>query len=82
MSRLLPLPAALTFAMSFAFAQDTLLVVEQDYPAARALAAAEGKLLFVDFYTTWCRPCKELDRDIFRDETHGRRLGEDYVLLR
>ncbi len=28
-------------------------------------AAEENKPIFVDVYTTWCRPCIQMDRDIF-----------------
>lgn len=33
-----------------------------------AKAQAEKKLIFVDVYTTWCGPCKLLDRTTWKDE--------------
>lgn len=31
-------------------------------------AEIENKLVFVDFYTTWCLPCKMMDQDVFPDK--------------
>jgi len=31
-------------------------------------AAAKDKLVFVDFYTSWCLPCKMMDQDVFTDK--------------
>lgn len=28
-------------------------------------AQLEGKPIFIDFYTTWCAPCKWLEQDVF-----------------
>ena len=36
-----------------------------DFDEAEALARAEGKLLFVDFETTWCGPCKVMDEWVY-----------------
>ncbi|HRX84610.1 MAG TPA: thioredoxin domain-containing protein [Phycisphaerae bacterium] len=38
------------------------------YEQALATAVKEHKLVFIDFYTTWCGPCKMLDRTTFKDE--------------
>lgn len=34
-------------------------------------AVAEKKLLFVDFYTDWCLPCKMMEKDVFVDKELG-----------
>lgn len=30
-------------------------------------ARASSKLVFIDFFTTWCPPCKKLDKETFPD---------------
>ncbi|MEL7162692.1 MAG: thioredoxin family protein, partial [Bacteroidota bacterium] len=71
-------------ANTAANAQSTtgLLVVDQDYQAALRLAKQEQKLVFVDFYTDWCGPCKQLDKYVFADDSLGNVLGEHVVLLK
>ncbi len=32
------------------------------------LADRKNKLVFVDFYTDWCMPCKLMDQDVFTDK--------------
>ena len=49
---------------------------------AIARAQAEGKLVFVDFYTTWCLPCKLMDEDVFTDRELGRYMNERFVSLK
>ncbi len=45
-------------------------------------AAAEDKLVFIDFYTTWCLPCKLMDEDVFTDPEFGRYMNEHFVSLK
>ncbi len=40
-------------------------VWEKDPSVAFAKAKKEGKRVFIDFYTTWCGPCKSMDRQVF-----------------
>lgn len=45
----------------------------------KAKAKAEKKLIFVDVYTTWCGPCKMLDRQVFSDQETGRRINAFFI---
>ena len=49
------------------YAQEVGIKFSKDSLLSDALAQAkkEGKLVFIDCYTTWCGPCKRLAKDIF-----------------
>ncbi len=52
------------------------------FDAACAAAKDEGKLVFIDFYTTWCEPCKRLDQLTWTDAGVGQLVGEKAVALK
>jgi thiol-disulfide isomerase/thioredoxin len=52
------------------------------FDAAAQAATAEGKLVFIDFFTTWCEPCKRLDATTWSDPAVARLLGEKTVPLK
>lgn len=45
-------------------------------------AREKGKVLMVDFYTTWCGPCKMLDRHTWPDQAVKNWLGERTIPLK
>lgn len=49
---------------------------------ALAKAKAEGKLVFLDAYTTWCGPCKQMAKNVFPQPEVGRALNPRYVSLK
>ena len=50
------------------------------YTEAIELAAKENKMVFIDFYTTWCGPCKRMSKEVFPQQEVGEcRKGFSYV---
>ena len=42
------------------------------WPELKRQAQAEKKAIFVDVYTSWCGPCKRMDREVFGKADVGR----------
>lgn len=42
-------------------------------------AKRQDKLIFVDFYTVWCGPCKSLAKNVFPREEVGRFFNEEFI---
>lgn len=74
--------AAIISATSMVNAQQTLTVIDQDYELARRTALQQQKLLIVDFYTTWCVPCKMLDKAIFKNDSIAGEISKNFIVLR
>jgi len=47
--------------------------------AVLELAASKEKLVFVDFYTTWCLPCKLMDEDVFPDKGISKLFNDNFI---
>ncbi len=45
-------------------------------------AKEENKLIFVDFYASWCKPCKQLERHTFKNKKLAKKLNENYISLK
>ncbi len=52
------------------------------FDAACSEAAKSNKIVLVDFYTTWCGPCKLLDKNTWTDAAVQKLLSEKTVALR
>ncbi|MBV4360524.1 thioredoxin family protein [Pinibacter aurantiacus] len=50
-----------------------------DLDSALAKAKAENKPVFVDFYTSWCAPCKEMAKDVFPQEKVGSFYNKQFI---
>ncbi|TKG89390.1 thioredoxin [Puteibacter caeruleilacunae] len=52
------------------------------FKEAQVKAQKEGKLLFMDFYTSWCGPCKVMARNYFTLESVGKVYNAKYICLK
>ncbi|MBC8052242.1 MAG: thioredoxin family protein [Sphingobacteriaceae bacterium] len=49
---------------------------------AKKKAKLEDKLIFMDFYTTWCGPCKRMDADVLSTDTVGNYFNSRFINLK
>jgi len=71
--------ALITFTFSFS------QMSNDDMDAWRSLfkqAQEENKLVLVDFYTDWCKPCKEMDKKVFANIEVQKKLSDKYIYFK
>ena len=61
-----------TFSQGISFRQD-------DWQNVLMQAKAQKKLIFVDIYTAWCGPCKEMDKKTFTDVSVGDKFNARFI---
>lgn len=52
-----------------------------DLEKAKKEAAKTGKLILVDFYTTWCGPCKQMDKEVFQ-ASDAKTIFKDFIVVK
>jgi len=67
--------------ISFASAQG-IKFEEGTFAEALEKAKQEGKLLFMDCYTSWCGPCKMLANNVFTNDTIGQYFNRHFINLK
>ena len=56
--------------------------IEGDWQQALKQAQQENKLIFMDCYTSWCGPCKQLAKTVFTDPDVANFFNEHFVNLK
>ncbi len=54
---------------------------QEGLEAAKTKAAAEQKLIFIDFYADWCGPCKMMEKEVFTDSLVGAYYNSKFISL-
>ncbi len=55
------------------------MIFESSLPEAKRRAAAEGKLVMIEFSAKWCVPCKMMEKHTFSDNVVQEHLRKSYI---
>lgn len=56
--------------------------LDAEWGEVLALAELEGKTVFLDAYTNWCRPCKVMEKEIFPRPDVGTLYNDNFLNVR
>lgn len=66
-------------ATTMASAEPGIQFSEATWKMHLAKAKAENKLVFLDAYTTWCGPCKMLQKNVFTQKSVGDFFNKEFI---
>ena len=53
--------------------------VETSLDQVKEMATKENKIIFFDAYTTWCAPCKQMDKEVFIDASVADFFNSNFI---
>jgi len=56
--------------------------VDVNVEEALMKASSEGKLVFMDFYASWCTPCKWMEKTTFSDNRISEALSSNFIAVK
>jgi thiol-disulfide isomerase/thioredoxin len=71
----------LVFFVANAFAQGVVFK-KMTWAEAQKESALSKKNIFLDAYTTWCAPCKMMEKEVFVDDAVGSFFNEHFVCIK
>ncbi len=82
MKKLTSILILFSLATTILVGQDGIDFIDNALHEALSQAKAEDKIIFVDAYTTWCGPCKMMDKSVFSDASVATFFNEQFVNLK
>jgi thiol-disulfide isomerase/thioredoxin len=82
MKKLVVLFFAVFSLNSISFANEMLFIEKGGFEKAKLKAKEEGKMLLLDFYASWCTPCKWMDETTFKDLEVRSLLDQKYIAVK
>ncbi len=77
------LPAVLLFILpAFSRAQEGIRFNPESLDSARVAAGLQHRLVFVDVFTVWCRPCRLMDLEVFSQAATGAFFNSHFINIR
>lgn len=70
------------FSCITAFAQEAIQFQELSFKDLISKAKKENKIVFIDAYTSWCGPCKMMEKNIFTKKSVGDYYNSNFVNAR
>src|SRR5688572_603672 len=50
-----------------------------NWEQVKAKAKKENKHIFLDFYTTWCGPCKRMEKEVYANDTVANFFNQKFI---
>lgn len=61
---------------------DEIVFRPLDFAGAKQAAGAEGKLVFLDASTSWCSPCRWMERNVFTDKAVADYFNNEFINIK
>lgn len=55
---------------------------ELNWEQVKAKAKKENKYIFLDYYATWCGPCKRMDKEVYINDTVGNFFNKNFISVK
>ena len=65
--------------IKLAISQNIIFIEEDNWEKILSLSKAHNKLIFVDGQTSWCRPCREMEKSVFTDTAVAHFYNKNFI---